>query len=171
MAASAAPPRPRHSPHGSGVRRALRPKALASARPAGQRQQCSVRERTPVLSAEAVEDFGGAARDLTRAKAPLTKKEAGGQSRVLLAALSGAKPRRPFHATSRPLQFRAVGIAPSCDFKTAVSLTRPAGRSLNRTYLLGPPPASVITYGPRSTGSRGSRGEAASRNCTASLRA
>jgi hypothetical protein len=62
-------------------------------------------------------------------------------------------------------------IAPSCDFKTAVSFTQPAGRSLNRTYLLGPTAASVITYGPRSTRSRGSRGEAASRNCTASLRA
>ena len=40
IAAPAAPPRPRHSPFGSGVRRALRPNALASARPAGHQQQC-----------------------------------------------------------------------------------------------------------------------------------
>src|SRR5215211_4003636 len=35
MAASAAPRRPRHSPCGSGVRRALRPRTYASAEPAG----------------------------------------------------------------------------------------------------------------------------------------
>ena len=58
------------SPHGSGVRRALRPMALASARRAGQRQQCSVRGRRPVLSAEALKDFDGAAHAPTVAQAP-----------------------------------------------------------------------------------------------------
>jgi len=62
-------------------------------------------------------------------------------------------------------------IAPSCDFKTAVSFTQPAGRSLNRTYLLGPTASIRDHIWPPQHALAGSRGEAASRNCTASLRA